>query len=66
VKSHEQIEAELKALGWTITYGPARTSEGWKATITKGTSSVRMTGWNKLGVLEDLLRHAQRRAGGKP
>jgi hypothetical protein len=66
VKLHEEIEAELKALGWIITHGPVRTSDGWKATMKRGASSVRMTGWNKLGLLEDMLRHAQRRARGQP
>ena len=66
MKSHEQIEAELLALGWTITAGPSRTANGWKTTMSKGTTSVQMTGWTKLGVLEDMLRYAEQRAKRKP
>jgi hypothetical protein len=29
---------------------PSRTSSGWKATMTRGTSSVNMTDWTKLGI----------------
>jgi hypothetical protein len=66
VKSHDEIEAELHALGWRITSGPSRTADGWKVTAQRGSSSVQITGWTKLGVLEDLLRYAQERAKGKP
>jgi hypothetical protein len=64
VKSHEEIEAELQALGWRITAGPSRTANGWTATMQRGSSAVQMTGWTKLGVLEDMLRKA--RARGTP
>lgn len=66
MKTHAEIEAALHALGWTITSGPSRTASGWKATMAKGTSTVLMTGWTKLNVLEDLLREAQKRARRKP
>jgi len=66
VKTHDEIEAELNALGWKITAGPSRTSSGWKVTAQCGTSSVQLVGWTKLGVLEDLLRYAQQRAKRKP
>ena len=56
MKTHDEIESELHALGWEITAGPSRTSTGWKATMRKGTSSVPMGDWTKLGLLEDMLR----------
>jgi hypothetical protein len=69
VKSHEEIEAELDALGWKITAGPSRTANGWTATMQRGwtatmqrgSSAVQMTGWTKLGLLEDMLRKAHAR-----
>lgn len=66
VVTHDEIEAALHRLGWTITAGPSRTADGWKATMHRGSASVQMTGWTKLGLLEDMLREAQRRAGRKP
>jgi len=66
MKTHDEIESELHALGWEITAGPSRTSTGWKATMRKGTASVQLVGWTKLSLLEDMLRAAQRRAGRKP
>jgi len=62
MKTHDEIESELHALGWEITSGPSRTAAGWKATMRKGTASVPMGGWTKLGLLEDLLRYAQQHA----
>ena len=60
MKSQEELEAELEALGWRITEGPSQTADGWTATMQRG--SVQMTAWTKLGLLEDMLRNAQRRA----
>ena len=63
-RTHEQMEAKLHDLGWRITAGPSRTFSGWKATMQHGSSSILMTGRTKLGVLEDMLRHGQKRTGG--
>ena len=63
MRTRDEIEAELDALGWRITDGPTRTPGGWKATIQRGTASVLATGATEIGVLEDLLRSAQARAG---
>jgi hypothetical protein len=66
VKSSEQIEAELLALGWTIESGPARTSAGWKATMARGSSMTWLAGETKLSLLGYMLCHAQTAAGMKP
>lgn len=64
MRTHDEIEAELNALGWKVTVGPSRTSTGWKATMQRSNASgsVQMTGWTKLSLLENMLLHAQERA----
>ncbi len=62
MRTREEVVAALVALGWTIT-GPTRTVYGWKATIQRGSVSILLTGPTEIGVLEDLLRSAEARAG---
>jgi hypothetical protein len=65
MRTRDEIEAELERLGWRITAGPTQTPAGWKVTGQYGTASVPLTDSTELGVLEDLLRYAQRRGGSK-
>jgi len=65
VKSYEQIEAELKALGWRIPAAPSQTPAGWRVTGQYGSASVQFTNATKLAALEDLLRYAQKRGSSK-
>jgi hypothetical protein len=62
MRTRDEIEAALAALGWQLYDGPRRTAGGWKATIQRGTASKLATCSTELGVLEDLLRSVQVRA----
>ena len=66
MRTRDQIEAELKALGWKITAGPSQSVDGWEATMARGTVAVKLNDWTELSLLEAMLRHAQRKAGGQP
>lgn len=65
MRTQDEIKNELDRLGWRIAAGPSQTSTGWKVTGQYGTASVQLTNRTKLGVLEDLLRFAQKRGGSK-
>lgn len=64
MRTAEEIEAALKALGWKIA-GLSQTPTGWRVTGQYGSASVQLSNATKLGVLEDLLRYAQMRGGSK-
>jgi hypothetical protein len=64
--TREEIERALYRLGWRVTEGPTRTPGGYKATIARITASKLATGSTEIGVLEDLLRSVEERAGRKP
>jgi hypothetical protein len=66
VRTRDELEAELRKLGWEIVTGPVQTAHGWKATMRQGTASVPMTGARELDLLEEMLRYAQLRGGSKP
>jgi len=65
MRTRDEIEAELHRLGWRIASGPTQTPAGWKVIGQYGTASVPLLGGTELGVLEELLRYAQRRGGAK-
>ena len=56
MRTRDELEAALHALGWRVIDTPTRTAAGWKATIQRGTASKLATGSTAIGVLEDLLR----------
>jgi hypothetical protein len=60
VKTQAELEAELRALGWSID-GPKRTSGGWKATIQRDTVYILATRETEVAVLEVLLCDAKAR-----
>ena len=63
--TREEIEAKLAALKWTLD-GPRQTVYGFKASIQRGSVTIIVTGSTEIGVLEDLLRDAEKRAGRQP
>jgi hypothetical protein len=56
MRTRDELERALHALGWELIHAPMRTPNGWKATIRRGTASKLATGSTAIGVLEDLLR----------
>jgi hypothetical protein len=56
VRTRDELERALHALGWELIDAPTRTAGGWKATIRCGTAAKVATGSTAIGVLEDLLR----------
>ena len=64
MRTRDEIEAELDRLGWKITAGPSQTAIGWEGTVSRGTVNVKLTDWTELSLLEAMLRHAERKAGG--
>ena len=66
MRTRDELEAELRKLGWEIVEGPTQTAHGWKATMRRSTANVPMTGARELDLLEEMLRFAQRRGGSKP
>jgi hypothetical protein len=65
LRTRDELEAALNALGWTIVTGPTQTANGWKATMRRGTANVPMTGLEELDLLAEMLRFAQMRGGTK-
>ena len=66
MKSRDELEAELRKLGWEIVMGPVQTANGWRATMRRGTANVPMTGVKELDLLESMVEYAQKRGGTKP
>jgi hypothetical protein len=66
LRTRDELEAALNALGWTIVTGPTQTANNWKATMRRGTANVPMTGLEELDLLKEMLRFAQMRGGTKP
>jgi len=64
LRTRDELEAALAALGWTIVAGPVQTPNGWKATMRRGATNVPMTGLEELDLLGEMLRFAQMRGGG--
>ena len=63
LRTRDELEAALNALGWTIVTGPTQTDHGWKATMRRGTANVPMTGLEEIQLLQEMLRFAQLRGG---
>ena len=62
MRTREEAEAELHAIGWRVTDGPRADADGWRATITRSALSINGTEHGEIAVLEDLLA-ARRRLG---
>ena len=67
MRTEKEIEAELRALGWSLE-GPTRTPSGWKATIQRSDPTAYI-GESTSSSIEELLESLLRRAkahGNKP
>jgi hypothetical protein len=66
MRTRDELENALDALGWKLVDDPREIPGGWWATIQRGTATVSTTGRSKTSALEDLLRLAEAGTRSRP